>query len=234
MEYPNDFDVPSFSAGKTVAFSRGISVWISVVFFLIIAACGFVLLGIHLKKNYPFIISVDPITDEWTVIAYPHENEEKIQQYQIIQEKLVRDYVTNWFTISDNPNLNEMRWKSCSIDDCADPAQFKPDNINCAIACKSSISLFEDFTKMVLPEYQARVNTGAERWTVGRMLITPQNKPSEKSSNWQVITDITSNISGTFTVLSFVEIKRDVNMYPATFGYYVEDFNAYRYRINNE
>lgn len=227
MEYPNDFDVPSFSAGKTVAFSRGISVWISIVFFLIIAACGFVLLGVHLKKNYPFLISVDPITDEWTVIAYPHDSQEKIQQYQIIQEKLVKDYVTNWFTISGNARENELRWKSCEMDECTDPSQFKPDNISCAIACKSSMSLFEDFSKIVLPEYQARVSTGAEKWTVGRMLITP-NVVSEKSGTWQVVTDITSSINGTFKVLSFVDINRDVNMYPATFGYYVEDFNAYR------
>ncbi len=228
MEYPNDFDVPSFSAGKAVAFSRGMSIWISIVFFLVIAACGFILLGVHLKKNYPFIISVDPITNEWTVVAYPHEKQEKIQQYQIIQEKLARDYVKNWFTISENAQTNEKRWQSCSIDECANTEQFKPDNINCAIACKSSSTLFEDFTKMVLPEYLARVESGNEKWTVGRMLITPQNKMSENSSDWQVIADITSNISGTFSVLSFVNIKRDVNLYPATFGYYVEDFNSYR------
>ena len=234
MEYPNDFDVPSFSAGKTVAFSRSISVWLSIVFFLIIAACGFVLLGVHLKKNYPFVLSVDPITEEWVVITYPHEKQEKIQQYQIIQEKLVKDYVTNWFTLSENANTNEMRWKSCDVNKCNDPDQFQPDNINCVIACKSGSSLFEYFVRDVLPEYRTRTLNNGEQWSVGRMMITPQNKPSEKSSNWQVVADINSNISGTFTVLIFVKINRNVNMYPATFGYYIQDFNAYKYRIANE
>ena len=231
MEYPNDFDVPSFSAGKTVAFSRGISVWISIVFFLIIAACGFVLLGIHLKKNYPFLISVDPITDDWSIIAYPHHNkQEKIQQYQIIQEKLVKDFVTNWFTISDNTQRNKTRWKNCNTEECSNSEQFTPNNIECAISCKSSPTLFEDFSKIVIPQYTLLVDNN-ERWTMGRMLITP-NIISEKTGRWQVVADISSNLRGTFTILGFVEIERDVNMYPATFGYLIEDFNAYR--IANE
>ena len=76
MEYPNNFDVPSFPAGKTVAFSRSMAIWISIVFFLIVVACGFVLFGIHQKKNYPFLISIDPFTDEWSVVAYPQEKKE--------------------------------------------------------------------------------------------------------------------------------------------------------------
>ena len=232
MDYPNNFDVPSFSAGKTVAFSRGISVWISIVFFLIIAACGFILLGLHLKKNYPFLISVDPYTDEWTVVAYPREQKETVQQYQVIQEIFVKEYVKNWFTISGNNEINEMRWNMCNIEKCSEAIQFKPNNINCAIACKSSKKLVEYFEDNILPEYQARVEKGHETWTVDGMLITPQNKLNEKSGTWQVIANITSSISGPFTVLSFIEIKRDTDAYPATFGYYVQDFNSYR--IANE
>ena len=234
MDYPNNFDIPSFSAGKTVAFSRSVSVWISIAFFLIIATCGLMLLGLHLRKNYPFLISVDPFTDEWTVVAYPHEKKASVQQYQVIQEKLVKDYVTNWFTISDNHDINKLRWQSCSAEDCANPDQFRSDNVKCAIACKSGVKLFEDFSKIVVPWYESIIGQSAETWTVGRMLITPPSKKdiSEASGNWQVVTDITSNVRGTFKVLSFIEIKRDVNMYPSTFGYYINDFNAYR--INNE
>lgn len=243
MDYPNDFDIPSFSAGKTIAFSRSVSVWISIVFFLIIVACGFIILGRHLKTNYPFLISIDPITDEWSVVTYPGERKEKIPQYQIIQEKLVKDYVTDWFTISGNSETNEKRWKSCTLDECSDDefcttdectysSQFKPGNIDCAIACKSGPVLFDSFEKNVLPQYRMWSSNGAERWNVGPMLITPQTKPTEDSSKWQVITDITSNIRGTFKVLCFIDIKRNSNEYPSTLGYYVDDFNAYR--ITNE
>lgn len=234
MEYPNNFDVPSFPAGKTVAFSRSMAIWISIVFFLIVVACGFVLFGIHQKKNYPFLISIDPFTDEWSVVAYPQEKKEIVPQYQIIQEKLVRDYVTNWFSISGNQAANESRWHQCSFEECKHSEQFNPYNLNCALSCKSSSELFKSFSEKVLPEYRARVEQGAEKWTVGQMLITPPNKTeiSETYGNWQVIVNITSNISGNFKVLGFITLKRNVDEYPSTFGYYVQDFNTYR--ITNE
>jgi hypothetical protein len=230
LDYPNNYDIPSFPAGKTVAFSRSISIWISIVFFLIVAACGFILLGIHLKTNYPFLISIDPFTDEWTVVAYPKERKTEVQQYQVIQEKLARDFATNWFTI-DSQQTNELRWKSCSVEECAAAEQFRPDNIKCAISCKSSSTLFEDFSSKVVPWYNGLINQSSEKWTVERMLFT-QNVVSEKSSRWQVIADIKSNVRGTFKVLSFMEINRNVDLYPSTLGYYVQEFNAFR--INNE
>ena len=59
------------------------------------------LYGTRLKQNYPFLIAVNPITNEWNVVTYPGKNtKEVIYEYQIIQEKLVSNYITNWFTIS--------------------------------------------------------------------------------------------------------------------------------------
>ncbi|MBQ6012378.1 MAG: hypothetical protein IJL23_04680, partial [Alphaproteobacteria bacterium] len=104
MDYPNNFDVPAFPAGKTIAFTRTISIWLSIVFFLIIVACGFLLFFAHARKNFPFLISINPITEDWSVIAYPGEKEKPIPQYQYIQEKLVHDFVKDWFTISDDMN----------------------------------------------------------------------------------------------------------------------------------
>lgn len=231
MDYPNNFDIPSFPAGKTVAFSRSVSIWISIVFFLIIAACGLILLGKHLEKNYPFLISIDPYTDEWTVVAYPKEKKDSIQQYQVIQEKLAKDFVTNWFTISDNEQKNALRWSECSVEECAGSEQFNPDNLKCAVSCKSSPELFKDFSERVVPWYIGLIDEHSEKWTINRVLFT-QNRISENSSRWQVITDITSNIRGTFKVLGFMEINRNIENYPSTFGYYVQSFNAYR--INNE
>lgn len=231
MEYPNNFNIPTFSAGKSVALSRSVAVWISVVFFLIISACGFVLLGRHYKQNYPFLISIDPYTEEWNVVSYPKHTKEKIQQYKVIQEKLVRDYMTDWFTITNDKESNDLRWKKCQISDCTDSKQFNPDNLECSIACKSGMSLFEDFSKIVLPEYRARVETGGETWNVKWMMIT-QNKASEQSGKWQVFAVVVSNISGPFNVLAFVDIDRNVKTYPANLGYYVKNFNAYR--ITNE
>ena len=227
MDYPNGFDIKSFPAGKTVALSRTFAVWISITFFLIVAMCGFLLLGIHFKKNYPFLISVDPFTEEWSVITYPDKNEkESVHQYQIVQEKLVSDFVTNWFTISGDTQINEARWQQCDAEECLQSEQINPDNIKCAISCKSDANVFEEFTENVLPDYRNYAG-GAGKWTVERMLITP-NDVNETSGVWQVVVSVRPSMSASFNALVFITIEQDLNKYPATLGYYIKNFNSYR------
>lgn len=227
LDYPNGFNIKSFPAGKTIAFSRAVSIWISIVFFLIVAMCGFMLLGIHFKQNYPFLISVDPFTDEWTVITYPGKSKkETIHQYQIVQEKLVRDFVANWFTISKESSVNDMRWQDCKIEDCASSNQFNPDNLECAIYCKSDPSVFEVFSENVLPEYREYANSGGA-WTVGPMLITP-NTVDKNGGTWQVVVSVQPAMSAPFNALAFITIEQDANRYPASLGYYIKEFNSYR------
>ena len=231
MDYPNDFDIKSFPAGRTIALSRTISIWIAIVFFLIVAMCGFVLLGIHYKQNYPFLISVDPFTNEWVVVTYPGKNKnDVVNQYQIVQEKLVRDFVTNWFTISGDTKKDEERWQSCENKECAQSEQFNPDNITCAISCKSDVAVFEDFTKNVLPDYRNYAESSG-KWSVNRMLITPNNV-NQISGTWQVVVSIQPSMSAPFDALVFITIEQDPNKYPATLGYYIKTFNSYR--IMNE
>lgn len=227
MDYPNDFNIKSFPAGKTIAFSRSVSIWISIVFFLIVSMCGLLLLCVHFKQNYPFLISIDPFTEEWTVVAYPGKNKkESVQQYQIMQEKLVHDFVTNWFTISGNKNLDENRWQDCDVEDCTQPKQFNPENIYCAISCKSDSLVYKEFTEKILPQYRT-LTQASGRWTVGPMLITPIDV-NQASGTWQVYATIYSNKTTAFDVLVFITIERDQTKYPATLGYYIKNFNSYR------
>lgn len=227
MDYPNDFDIKSFPAGKTIALSRAVSIWIAIVFFLIVAMCAFLLLGIHYKQNYPFLISVDPFTNEWGVVTYPGKNKDDVvNQYQIVQEKLVRDFVTNWFTISENSGINEQRWQSCEASECTGNEQFAPDNIKCAISCKSDVAVFEEFTKNVLPDYRAYAESSGN-WAVNRMLITPSGV-NQTGGTWQVVVSIQPAMSAPFDALAFITIEQDQNKYPATLGYYVKTFNSYR------
>lgn len=226
MDYPNDFNIPSFPAGKTIALTRAIAIWILIVFFLIVSACGLILFYHKAKTNYPFLISVDPFTDDWTVIAYPHETQKPKEQYEIIQEKLVNDFVINWFTISSNQQINESRWKKCSVAECADLRQFNPTNIDCAVSCKSSDVLFQEFSKKVLPQYMAMIERAGETWDIKKNILPIM--VSENASKWQVHITIKSKTMGIFNVLAFIDIERDINLYPATFGYYVTQFNSYR------
>lgn len=228
MNYPDDFDMPIFPAGKGIALSRAVSIYISVCFFLIIAGCGLLLYFSRLRQNYPFLISVDPFTDEWTVVTYPYKNlNDTIEQTQVIQEKLVSDFVTNWFTVSKDTKVNNMRWNECVIEDCSAPEQFNPKNINCALYCASGEELYKHFQKKILPEYRERIKQRSERWTVEKMDITP-TYVGEKGGNWQVFVSINSNINKTFNVLAFVTVARADDFYPATLGYYIKDFDSYR------
>ena len=228
MNYPNDFDTPAFPAGKSIAWARVVSIKILIFFFLIICACGVLLFFVKAKQNYPFLISVDPLTDEWSVITYPgRDKERKIEQYQIIQEKIVSDFVTNWFTISTNQFENAMRWKKCTVDECGDPQQYNPQNVNCTLFCTSNEKLFEQFAAKVAPEYSARIAQASETWTIKKRDIVPY-VVNVSASAWQVYIKIHSSISGDFDVLTFVKVARDPETHPATLGYYIEDFNAYR------
>ena len=227
MDYPNDFNIKSFPAGKTIALSRSVSIWISIVFFLIIAMCGFILMVRHYRVNYPFLISVDPFTEEWSVVTYPGKDEnEKLHQYQIVQEKLVRDFVTNWFSISTDPTINEKRWRDCDVADCDTPEQFSPDNIDCAISCKSNESVFSEFANNVFPDYQNYATSGG-KWTVGPMLITPFTV-NQISGTWQVVVSVQPSMAQSFDALAFITIEQDKNKYPATLGYHITNFNSYR------
>lgn len=189
-------------------------------------------MGLHFKKNYPFLISIDPFTEEWSVVTYPNKNlKETIPQYQIVQEKLVRDFVTNWFTISTDSDENENRWKQCDASDCSASEQFNPDNITCAIFCKSDESVFKEFSENVLPDYKSIIVPQSGKWGVGGMLITP-TKITQTSGTWQAHATIYPTLSAPFNVLTFITIEQDSTKYPATLGYYVKTFNSYR--INNE
>ncbi len=228
MDYPNDFDTPVFPAGKVIALSRRLSIWISGCFLLIICLCCFLLYFWSQKSNYPFLISIDPITDEWTVVAYPGKTfKDTFEQSHIIQEKLVDDFITNWFTISRDKNVNELRWQRCDDEDCSDSMQFNPENISCSLFCNSNTKLFEEFSNNVLPEYKARVEQRSERWNVIKKNIK-LDYSSEQGSIWQVFAVVHSSVNGVFNVLAFVTVAREPNSHPATLGYYVQDFNAYR------
>ena len=58
--------------------------------------------------SVPIVRAVGGLDD--TVVAYPNKNAvNTVNQTQIIQEKLVNDFVTNWFTISKNKKINESK-----------------------------------------------------------------------------------------------------------------------------
>ncbi len=227
MNYPDDFDTPAFPAGKTIAFSRRVSFWIAVVVFFIVIACGMLLLLNKSKHNYPFLVSTDPITGDWSVIAYLQDNPTMTAD-KIIQEKLVSNYVDYWFSINSNNLINDAVWKRCDDAACNAPEQFVPGNYECALFCTSDSDLFDKFSEKILPEYINRISLANETIRVVRRTLTPPRHSSDKGGLWQAYIVLESSVNKRFEVLAFIDIARESETHPATLGYYVKDFNSYR------
>lgn len=228
MNYPNDFDIPTFPAGKAVALSRSVSIWTAIVFFLIVVSCGLMLLLNNSRRNYPFLISTDLITFDWTVAAYPQKNV-KINPYRNFQETLIKDYVKYWFSINKDNDVNEAIWQKCSADECKSMEQYNPTNYKCALFCMSAPELFQQFSDKVLPEYRDRIELGSEVIFVNKpaLIISPTDE-NDSTGIWQYYGSVVSSKNGIFDILAFIEVGFDSAKHPATLGYYIKDFNSYR------
>ena len=227
MNYPNEFDTPVFPAGKTIAFSRGISIWTLIVSFFIICACGLMLLLVRSKNNYPFLISTDLITSDWSVVTYP-KKEREVSLNHIAQESLVRRYIDFWFSINKNNFVNESLWQKCSNTDCEKAEQYDPTNKICALFCSSDEELFEQFTTKIAPEYRNRIEQNSETMRVESVpFITPPATGINATNVWQAYAIVNSSTRGKFDVFVFLELGKEEGKHPATLGYYVKDFNSY-------
>ena len=185
------------------------------------------ILLVRSKNNYPFLISADPMTADWSVVAYP-EKEREISLKEITQENLVRKYVEHWFSIHKNNFINESLWGECSDTDCEMPEQHDPTNKKCALFCSSVPELFKQFTNKIVPEYRARMEQKSETMKVVSQIITPPATEKNAPNVWQSFATIDSSLNGRFNVLVFLELGLEDGKHPATLGYYVKDFNSYR------
>ena len=186
------------------------------------------LLLVKSRNNFPLLISADPMTSDWTVVAYP-EKTRKITTDEIIQENLVRKYVEYWFNINRDNAINESLWKVCENHDCNSLEQYDPMNKQCALFCSSGSEIFQQFTEKIIPEYRARIEQKSETMRVVSQLITPPVQTETGPNIWQSFATIDSSLNGRFSVLVFLELGQDKKgKYSANLGYYVKDFNAYR------
>lgn len=185
------------------------------------------LLLVRAKNNYPFLISSDPYTSDWSVVAYP-EQKSTISLNEMVQKNLVERYVEYWFNIDKNDFVNNFLWQQCPDTDCEKPEQYDPENKKCALFCSSGTELFEQFTTKIVPEYRARKEQNSETMKVVSQLITAPAPGKNANNVWQSVAVIDSSVYGEFVVLAFIELDKETGKYPATLGYYVKDFNSYR------
>lgn len=229
MNYPDDYNVPTFAAGKSVALSRAMGIGIIASFFIIICLCGLLVWTIRSVHVEPYILATGGINDQWQIIKPTGEKPEiEMTGNQIIQQSLVWKFVQQWFTILPDTNENEKVWQtSCARSDC-DGA----DTLNrCAIFCETSDALFIRFKNDILPEYKKSATMG-EYWNpiINSIRINPIGNVMDTGGTWQVQMSISSSTSGTINIMAYARVAQDIKMYtnPKTLGYYITDFNAYR------
>ena len=230
-EYPSNFDTPAFPAGKSVALARFMAIASCVMFLLVIFMCGLVLWGARSQRIDPFIVSIDNLTGQWTVVGHSHENGPiEYSALESIQESVIGNFAADWFAISGDDDENNRIWKTCDRDvDCGDNNTRPYGDKTCELYCISGEDLFSKFVYDVIPDYQMRVENG-ERWIIDKseIQLEPAGDITVNGGTWRMSATIQSNINGDINIVAFIKVARNTDKYSQTLGYYVADFNAYK------
>lgn len=229
MNYPDNFDVSAFPAGTRVAASRVMAISVAVIFLLIVFVCGILVWSRGSGRIHPFLISTGYNgVGEWSIIGHDHGRRTVSAMYAM-QESLVGKYIRSRFTISASGPENESVWSACDrTSDCTTTGN-STTRASCALFCAGTDDVFRKFMEDVVPNYRDRAASG-ERWGVdtSSIQIRSGGGVNENGGMWRAVFRVVSNMDATMTVVAYVKIARNPREYPATLGFFVADFNAYR------
>ena len=227
MSYPDDFSVPTFAAGKSIAVSRMMGIGIMSGFLLIIFLCGILIWTIRSAHIEPYILAPGGTNDQWQIVKPGNEHPEiEMTSAQAMQESMVWQFVQNWFLVSDNDAQNLKNWdSSCQRTDCISLGETHP----CKIYCATGDDLFRRFKEDVLPTYKGNTEHG-EYWipVTNSIRISPVGTVSDAGGTWRIQMLVSTSIGTTIDVMAYAKVAKNIKSYPRTMGYYVADFNAYR------
>ena len=231
LDYPSDFNTPAFPAGKSVALSRLMGIASCVTFLLVIFLCGILIWAVRSQRIDPFIVEIDKLTGQWTVVGHSHGNGPiEYSAKMALQESVLGNFTANWFSVSGDAQVNDAMWQTCERDvDCGTASPYSFSDKTCNLYCVSGEELFSHFIYDVVPLYQERVALG-EEWVVDKnqIYMEPVGNVFDVGGTWRVTATIKSNLAGEISVIAFAKIARNTEKYPQTMGYYVADFNAYK------
>lgn len=199
-----------------------------VAFFITVFLCGLLVWSANSRKLEPFMISIDNHTGVWSLVGHG----DWVIDYsvaQTMQESVVGQYVKTWLTISENTDENIAAWGKCSREECVSGDGLLYGGRRCALYCQSGNDIYNRFIYNVMNDYTARAAAG-DSWTVdtSRLEIMPAGPITDAGGTWHVHATVQSKINDDFEVEIFVKVARNMENFPATMGYYVADFNAYR------
>jgi hypothetical protein len=228
MDYPSNFNTAANPAARGIAISRMMAILTAAMFLVAVFLCGLLVWSARSDRLVPFIISTNSQTGEWVLIGQ-NSGELEYSATRTIQESIVLNFVSDWFTILPDKNENESRWERCDRSICSDGTSFVFGSRLCTLYCSSGDDVYTRFSTNILPRYREYAENGG-LWTVfdSDINITPIGKISDNGGTWRVDTIIHANDSDDFKIQVFIKIARNMNYYPGTMGFYVADFNAYK------
>lgn len=199
------------------------------IFFAIICLCGVILWVKGSQDSSPFLVSIRPDGERWDIVEHTNHKTE-IPVYYVLQEALINQFATRWFTISDDTLVNQAVWSGeCS----RDSMECKEQNdriATCSIYCTSSDSVFQSFTDVVLPVYNRLEAEQGAVWTVRKIYdIKPVDTITEAGGLWQLNVIVKTN-TGNAQFTGYALVAHAPDKYHQNMGYYIADFNTYRIR----
>ena len=108
MKYPDDFDTPTFPAGKQISASRAVSIAVMVVFLLILFACGLLLWVQKSVHVHPFLVSINEITGQWEIVGHQHTDVKQMTTVQTLQESVIGKFLEYHFFVTDDADQTEV------------------------------------------------------------------------------------------------------------------------------
>lgn len=229
MKYPDDFNTPAFPEGKFVAVSRFMGTAVSCIFFLIVCLCGIILWVKRTQDVSPFLVSINPNGERWTVVANDNHKTE-IPAYYVLQESMLNRFVRDWFTVSADANLNAARWKKCEHESEECTGNIRSDGNTCAIYCMSDTNVWDSFENVVKPVFNELSTRDGDVWTVKSVSVKPVDSVASVTQGggfWKLEVVVQTN-NGDILFTGFARTNYDEQTYPKTMGYYVSDFNTFR------
>ena len=227
MNYPDNYDNPVFPAGPRIASTRVVGICLAVVVVLIWFVCIALGWAVRSQRVSPVIIATGGASSDWVVVQEGGMRR-TIKADQALQESLIARYVRGRFSISLNAVDNDILWSEC---DRARDCYITGNTVGgrCALFCAGTTSVFAQFMSEVVPDYRLRATRG-EHWSVStdNMRIVPTGNVNENGGMWRVDFSVNSNMSAPFRVVAYVDVGRNKAEYPATLGFYIAGFNAYR------
>ena len=230
MKYPDEFETPTFQAGKQIAVTRAVSVAIMSVFLLILFACGLLLWAQKSVHVHPFLVSVNEITGQWEVVGHQHTDIKEMSTVRTLQESVIGKFLEYRFFVTEDENFNANIWQTCDRKiDCNPATKVGMDGEAYVLYCLSSDDVHDDFIKNVVPQYQLMVQSG-EMWNLDTKSIqmTPISEITPTGAIWQVRATVNSSLFGPIKILAYANVSQNLELYPKTLGYYVAEFNAYK------